>query len=121
MTFAAVRDFNTRFNRAQFPEIYARAHPQFRTSISEQEFTEKLSRLLQEHGPISEGNVNGFEYFSRWQRMFPEFKPTRSEFIYVKCRDGGFQEIFTFDVSGEEGQLLEFSTSIEESNRKRKR
>jgi len=120
MTFAAVRDFNTRFNHAQFNELYAHAHPQFRASISEQEFSEKLSNLLQEHGPIRESNINGIDYFSRWQRMFPEFKPTRSVFIFSRCRDGGFQEIFSFDVSGEEAKLLEFSTSIEEANSKLK-
>lgn|GEM_PF-5530618 len=116
---AAVRLFNDRFNAGQFHEIYADADPRFQQFVHEDEFTGKLESLFQEHGPIQSSGMNGFEDKTRWQRIFPEFKPTRFIGVYSKCKSGSFQELFTFDVTGNDAKLLEFYTSIEEANRKR--
>jgi len=115
---AAVRRFNSRFNAGRFDEIYANADPRFQQSIKEDEFTAKLAGLLQDHGPIESSGINGFEDLTRWQRLFPESRPTRFIGVYSHCKSGGFQELFKFDVTGDEGRLLEFETSIEEANRK---
>jgi len=116
----AVKLFNGRFNAVRFHEIYASADTRFQQSVSETEFTDKLESLLREHGPIQESNVNGIDYMTRWQRLFPELKPTRFIGYYSRCSTGGFQELFQFDVTGDEAKLLEFETSIEDANRKRK-
>jgi hypothetical protein len=115
---AAINLFNGRFNASRFHEIYANADPSFQKSVSEEEFTAKLAGLLQEHGPIESSGINGFEGMTRWQRLFPESKPTRFIGVYSRCKTGGFQEFFTFNVTGDEARLLEFGTSIEELNRK---
>jgi hypothetical protein len=115
---AAVRLFNGRFNAGRFHEIYANADPRFKQSVSEEELATKLTGLLQEHGPIQSSGMNGFESMTRWQRMFPESKPTRFIGVYNHCRSEGFQELFTFDVTGDEAKLLAFETSIEDANRK---
>jgi hypothetical protein len=114
---AAIRKFNGRFNAGQFQEIYADADSRFQQSVSENDFKKKVGGLLQEHGPIQSTSVNGFEDMTRWQRLFPETKPTRFLGVYSHCRDGGFQELFEFDVTGEEAKLLKFNTSIEDANR----
>ena len=114
-----MRLFNGRFNAGLFHEIYQAADPRFQQSVREADFTVKLEGLFQEHGPIQSSGVNGIEGMTRWQRMFPEFKPTRFIGVYSKCKSGGFEELFTFDVTGNEAKLLEFYTSIEEANRKR--
>ena len=116
----AVRVFNERFNTAHFHEIYANADQRFQQSTSEGEFPGKLTALLQEHGPIQESNINGFEGTNRWQRLFPELRPTRFIGYYNKCKIGGFQSLFTFDVTAAEAMLLQFDTSIEDANKKRK-
>lgn len=115
---AAVRLFNGRFNAGRFYDIYASTDPRFQRGESEEEFTTKLASLLEEHGPIQSTALNGFEGETRWQRLFPELKPTRFIGVYNRCANGGFQELFTFDVTGNEARLLEFATSIEEANRK---
>jgi len=115
---SAIRLFNGRFNAARFREIYLDADPRFRQSVGESEFTSKLALLLQEHGPIRESNINGFEGLTRWQRMFPEFRPSRSIAIFSKCDNGGFQELFVFDVTGQEAKLVEFETDINDHNKK---
>ncbi len=116
---AAIRKFNGRFNAGQFQEIYADADPRFKRSVSEEDFKKKVGSLLQEHGPIQSASVNGFEDMTRWQRLFPETKPKRFLGVYCHCRDGAFQELFEFDVTGEEAKLLKFDTSIEDANRNR--
>lgn len=115
---AAVRLFNGRFNAGRFHEIYVNADPSFQQSVSEEELTAKLAGLLQEHGPIESSGRNGFEGMTRWQRLFPESKPTRFIGVYSRCKSGGFQQLFTFNVTGAEAKLLEFETSIEDANRK---
>jgi hypothetical protein len=115
---AAVRLFNGRFNAGLFHEIYANADPRFQQAVSEDEFTTKLAALLEEHGPIKSSGVNGLEFMTRWQRWFPETKPTRFIGLYSQCERGGFQELFKFDVTGAEAKLLGFETSIEDANRK---
>ena len=115
---AAVRLFNGRFNGARFHEIYASADSRFQQSVSEEKLTTKLEGLLKEHGQIQSTGINGFEDMTRWQRLFPETKPTRFIGVYNHCDRGGFQELFTFDVTGEEAKLLEFETSVEDANRK---
>ena len=117
---SAIKVFNLRFNAGQFHEIYASADPRFRASITESDFAMKLSDLRREHGPIHESNITGFEDLSRWQRLLPEFRPTRFIGMYSRCKEGGFQELFKFDVTGDEAKLLEFETSIEDANRKLK-
>jgi hypothetical protein len=117
---AAVRLFNGRFNAGRFQEIYSNADPRFQKSITEDEFTAKLAGLLEEHGPIHSSGMNGFEGMTRWQKLFPETKPTRFIGVYNHCTSGGFQELFTFDVTGLEAKLLVFETSIEDANRKRR-
>ena len=62
--------------------------------------------------------MSGFDGMTCWQRIFPEFKPTRFIGYYSRCRNGGIQGLFQFDVTGDETKLLEFSTSLEEANRK---
>jgi hypothetical protein len=115
---AAVRVFNGRFNVGRFHEIYATADPRFQQSVSEEDFTIKLAGLLQEHGPIESSGMNGFESMTRWERLFPESKAKRFIGVYSRCKSGGFQELFTFDVTGKEAKLLEFDTSIEDANRR---
>ena len=115
---AGVSFFIDRFNAGKFGEIYAKADPRFQQSLSEEEFSRKLDGLLQEHGAIRSAGVNGIEGMTRWQRFFPEFKPTRFIGYYFACRNGGFQGLFTFDVTGTEARLLSFETSIEDANRK---
>ena len=110
--------FIVRFNAGKFGEIYATADPRFHKSVSEQEFSLKLAALLQEHGMIRSAGVNGFESMTRWQRLFPESKPIRFIGYYFGCKDGGFQGLFTFDVTGNEARLLKFGTSIEDANSK---
>jgi len=116
---AAIRKFNGRFNSGRFEEIYADADSGFQQTVTEDDFKKKVGSLLQEHGPIQSTSVNGFEDMTRWQRLFPETKPTRFLGVYSHCRDGGFQELFEFDVTGEEAKLLKFDTSIEDANRNR--
>lgn len=113
---AAVRLFNGRFNAGRFHEMYANADPRFQQTVTEDEFTMKLSGLLQEHGPIESSGMNGFEGMTRWQRLFPETKRTRFIGVYNHCKTGGFQEFFTFEVVNDEAKLLGFGTSIEELN-----
>ena len=115
---AAVRLFNGRFNAGRFHEIYTSADPRFQQSVSEDEFTTKLEGLLLEHGQIQSSVMNGFDSFTRWQRMFPESKPTRFIGFYNHCKSEGFQELFTFDVTGDEARLLKFGTSITDPNTK---
>lgn len=117
---AAISLFNGRYNLGRFHDIYANADPRFQESVSEDEFTKKLAGLLQEHGPIQSSGVNGVQGMTRWQRIFPESLPTRSLGVYNDGTNGGFQELFTFDVTGNEAKLLEFETSIEDANRKRR-
>src|SRR5216684_4085154 len=114
----ASRTFNERFNSARFHEIYSDADPRFQHSISEAEFTSKLNELLQQHGLIEKTSVNGFDEMTRWERLFPESKPTRFVGYYNHCQNGGFQELFQFDVTGEEAKLLDFDTDIDEHNKK---
>ena len=114
----AVRIFIDRFNAGKFGEIYATSDPRFQQSATEDQFSGKLAGLLQEHGAIQSAGVNGIEYMTRWQRLFPETKPTRFIGYYFHCRDGGFQGLFTFDVTGNEARLLSFETSVEDANRK---
>jgi hypothetical protein len=116
----AVQVFDDRFNQGKFHEIYADADLRFQQSVSEHEFSEKLATLLREHGPIQEIHVNGVDYMNRWQRLLPELKPTRFIGYYTKCTNGTFQQLFIFDVTGAEAKLMEFETSIEDANRKRK-
>jgi len=116
----AVKVFDGRFNAVQFHEIYANADPRFQQSVSESEFSAKLAALLQEHGPIQESSINGFDYTTRWQKLFPELRATRFVGYYNRCKTGGFQSLFKFDVTGDEAKLLEFETSIEDANRKLK-
>ncbi len=113
----AIRLFNGRFNAARFHEIYSDADPRFQQSVSEVDFTQKLSGFLGEHGPIQNSNINGFEGMTRWQRMFPESKPTRFIGIYSKCKNGGFQEFFEFDVTGNDAKLLKFGTDLSDLNK----
>ena len=115
---AAVEFFIGRFNAGKFGEIYATTDPRFQQSISEQEFSLKLAALLQEHGMIRSAGVNGFESMTRWQKLFPESKPTRFIGYYFGCKEGGFRGLFTFDVTGNEARLLKFATSIEDANTK---
>jgi hypothetical protein len=115
---AAVKFFIDRFNAGKFGEIYATADPRFQKSVSEQEFSLKLAGLLQEHGMIRSAGVNGFESMTRWQKLFPESKPIRFVGYYFGCKEGGFQGLFTFDVTGSEARLLKFGTSIEDPNNK---
>ena len=115
---AAVEFFIVRFNAGKFGEIYAKADPRFQQSISEEGFSLKLAALLQKHGVIKSAGVNGFESMTRWQKLFPESKPTRFIGYYFGCKDGGFQGLFTFDVTSNEARILNFATSIEEANRK---
>jgi hypothetical protein len=114
----AARLFIDRFNAGSFAEIYATADPRFKQSVSEEQFSRKLAGLLQEHGAIQSAGVNGIEGKTRWQRFLPEFKPTRFIGYYFRCKDGGFQGLFQFDVTGDEARLLSFETSIEDANRK---
>ena len=114
----AVRRFNDHFNASQFHEIYSEADQRLRNSIGEVEFTSKLSELFQRHGQIQTSSINGFEDMTRWQRLFPESKPTRFIGFYNHCSVGGFQALFEFDVTGEEAKLLEFDTDIDEHNKK---
>jgi hypothetical protein len=114
----AVRVFIDRFNAGKFGEIYATSDPRFQESVSEDQFSKKLAGLSQEHGAIQSAGVNGIEYMTRWQRLFPEAKPTRFIGYYFACRNAGFQGLFTFDVTGDEARLLSFETSIEDANRK---
>ena len=74
--------------------------------------------MLQEHGAIQTAGVNGIEGMTRWQKLFPETKPTRFIGYYFHCKGGGFQGLFTFDVTGDEARLLSFETSIEDANRR---
>jgi len=113
---AGVRLFNGRFNAGRFHDIYANADPRFQQTISEDEFTNKLSSLFQEHGPIESSGLNGIDGMTRWQRLFPETKRTRFIGVYNHCKTGGFQEFFTFDIVNDEAKLLGFGTSIEELN-----
>lgn len=114
---AGIRKFNERFNAGLFHDIYANADPRFQQSISEETFAQKLESLLEEHGPIMSTGINGVEYMSRWQRLFSESKPIRFLGVYSHCRNGGFQELFQFDITGEEAKLVSFETSIEDANR----
>src|SRR5687767_9786997 len=117
----AVRAFNARFNAEQFEEIYSEADQKFRTSVTRDSFTSRLRGLRQTHGPIQRSGVNGIESLSRWQRLFPESKPTRFIGFYNHCTNGGFQALFEFDVTADDARLLEFSTDINEHNNKRRR
>ncbi len=117
---AAVRLFNGRFNAGRFHEIYANADPRFQQSVSEGDLTIKLAALLKEHGPIESSGINGIDGMTRWQRLFPESKPTRFIGVYSRCKTGGFQEFFNFNVIGEEARLIEFGTSLEELNNKQR-
>ena len=114
----AARAFDDHFNASQFHEIYSEADPRLRNSVGEVEFTSTLSDLLQRHGQIQTSSINGFDDMTRWQRFFPESKPTRFIGFYNHCSVGGFQALFVFDVTGEEAKLLEFDTDIDEHNRK---
>jgi len=115
---AGVSFFIDRFNAGKFGAIYASADPRFQQSLSEEQFSRKLAGLLREHGAIRSAGVTGIEGMTRWQRLFPEFKLTRFVGYYFHCKDGGFQGLFTFDVTGDEARLLSFETSIEGANRK---
>src|SRR5947207_13571687 len=102
----AVRTFNDDFNASQFHKIYSEADPRLRNSVGEVEFTSKLSDLFQQHGQIQTTSINGFEDMTRWQKLFPESKPTRFIGFYNHCSVGGFESLFEFDVTGEEAKLL---------------
>jgi hypothetical protein len=112
----AVTSFNDRFNSSEFHEIYVATDERLRKSVSESEFSSKLSELRRLHGPIQSSTVNGFQAPTRWDRFFPP----STEFIgyYNHCSDGGFQSLFIFDVTGEEAKLVEFDTDIDEHNKK---
>ena len=114
----AVRTFNDHFNASEFHEIYSEADPRLRDSVGEVEFTSKLSDLFQQHGQIQTSSINGIEDMTRWQRLFPESKPTRFIGFYNHCSVGGFQTLFQFEVTGEDAKLLEFDTDVDEHNKR---
>jgi hypothetical protein len=117
---AALVLFNDRFNAGQFHKIYQAADSRFQQSVNEADFTTKLAGLLKEHGQIQSSGLNGIEGMTRWQKLFPESKPTRFVGYYSQCKSGGFQELFTFDVTGDDAKLLEFYTSVEDANKLRR-
>lgn len=59
--------------------------------------------------------MNGFEEMSRWQRYFPNSKPIRFLGLYNRCENGGFEELFDWDVRSGEPKLLRFETEISAS------
>jgi hypothetical protein len=115
--FQAINVFHARFNAGQFSEIYRDADPQFRASISEADFVAKLERLRQEHGAIRESGVNGLEHMTRFHRWFPNSRKVRFIGFYNHCEKGGFQEFFSWDVSGTEASLQFYENDIATVNR----
>jgi hypothetical protein len=114
----AAKTFNDRFNASQFHEIYIDADPRLRNSVSEVDFTAKLSDLRRQHGSIDSSSVNGFEGKTFWDRVLPRSKSTRFIGYYNHCTSGGFQSLFVFDITGDQAKLVEFDTDIDEHNRK---
>lgn len=113
----AVNVFHERFNAGQFREIYRNAGSQFRASISEADFIAKLDGLRRKHGAIRKSNINGLEGKTRFQRYFPNYAKTRFIGFYNHCENDGFQEFFSWDVSGAEVTLLSYETNIATLNR----
>lgn len=100
----AIDKLHTQFNQEDFKEIYFESTVEFRESISEKEFTEKLSTWRQKFGEIKKEDQD---------KKFPitidsNAKTAWAFVINFKKDIGNLTEEFTWDISEQEAKLVKY-------------